>query len=119
MLSFAGALGSLPYVAAVVAVLLGYNTLIENPMVRAEARAGMLSVAELAAAKAELAERERQAAAGLAASTAFAATLRQQSEELAREAEAHEKELADFAARIKAEGRSCPLSADDVRSLRK
>lgn len=119
MLSLAGALTSLPYVLIVTAGLLLYNWGVENPIIRAEARAGMVSTAELAAAKAELAERERQAAAGLAATTAFAATLRQQSEELARESEAHEKELADYAARIKAEGRSCPLSDADIRSLRK
>lgn len=119
MLNFAGALASLPYVAVVAAALWGYNVLVENPMIRAEARAGMVSTAELAAAKAELAERERQAAAGLAASTAFAATLQQQSAALAKETEEREKELADYAARIKAEGRSCPLSDADIRGLRK
>lgn len=119
MLSLAGALGSLPYVLAVVGALLAYNVAIENPSIRAEARAGMVAVAELAAAKAELKERERQAAAGLAASTAFAETLRAQSAELAKEAEAHEQELADFAARLKKEGRSCALSDADIRELRK
>lgn len=118
MLNLAGAIRSLPYVLAVAGAMYLYNVAIENPLIRAEARAGMVTTAELSAVKAELAERERQAAAGLAASVTFAETVRAQSAALAEQSAAHEKELSDYEARLKAEGRSCPLSADDVRRLR-
>lgn len=117
MLSIAGAIGSVPYVAAVAGLLMLYNSAIENPQVRAEARAGMVATAELAAAEAQLAERERQAQAATAANGRFAELLRRQAEDLAGMAVEQEKRDDEYAAKLKAAGRACLLTDADIREL--
>jgi hypothetical protein len=123
MFSLGGALTSIPYVALAVSTVVAsgllWNTLIENPSIRAEARNGYVAVAELTAAKAELAERERQAVAAIAAGNNFAAVLREQSAAMEKKASEQERLDRDYEAKLKAAGRSCLLTDADIRELSK
>lgn len=117
MLSPLGALSALPYLAIAFAAATIYNVAWENPRIRAEARSGYVLEAEKAAAEAALGEAQRQARAALEAANSFNALLRQQAAELEAKAAADEKEQSEYEARIKAEKRSCPVSADDILYL--
>lgn len=117
MLNLAGAIGSLPYVGIVVAAGLFYNTLVDNPIVRAEARAGLVAVSELEAVKATLAEKTRQEGAAQAASDNFAEVIRRQAQAVSVKEAEQEKQNAAYEARLLALGRQCLLNGDDIREL--
>lgn len=119
MFSLAGAFGAIPYVATVVVVGYLWNTLIENPALVREARAGFASTVELEAMKAQLNERERQAQVALEAGNKFADVLRAQATALATEAAEQEKKDDEYAAKLKKAGRACLLTDADIRELRK
>jgi hypothetical protein len=61
MFSLAGALSSIPYVLATVGLMLAYNGLIDNPMVRREARQGYVQESRITALQAANDELKRQA----------------------------------------------------------
>lgn len=61
MFSLGGALNSIPYVLATVALLFVYNDWVDNPMVRREARQGYVQEATVTALTAQNAELQRQA----------------------------------------------------------
>lgn len=123
MLNLAGALSSLPYVAVsvstVIAAGLLWNMLIDNPIQRAEARGGYVAIAELEAAKAQLAETKRQTEAAQEASDNFAETLRRQAQAASIKTAEQEKRNAEYQARLVALGRQCLLDDDDIRELSK
>lgn len=60
MFSIAGALQSIPYVLATVGLLLAYNGLIDNPMVRREARQGYVQQSQITALQSANDELRRQ-----------------------------------------------------------
>ena len=110
---------SLPYVLLVVTVLGVYNYAWENPRLEHEARQGYVLEAEATAAKAELAERQRQVAAAITATAQLQAALeKQRAEDQAADA-ARKKDLTDYAQSLKTAKRSCPLTRDDLDWLRK
>lgn len=75
--------------------------------------------AQIAALEAKLAEKERQLAAGRKALDGFAALLSEAQAREAALAEQDAKDDAEYEARLKAAGRSCALTDDDNRWLRK
>lgn len=91
----------------------------ENPRIRSEARSGYVLEVSAVAAKAELDERNRQAQAAIVAAGNLSRTLEKQKADDAAALEAQKKDLKDYAASLKAQKRSCPLTDDDIRWLRK
>ena len=105
--------------AAVVAGLLIYDRVIDDPQVRRLARQGYIAEAEKAALQAEMQEVRRQKLAAEANALLWHQQLvRLQGEQDAREAEV-EADIAEMEAKLKASGRSCPLTDDDIKWLRK
>lgn len=121
MFSLAGALTSLPYVAlsvsTVVAAGLLWNGLVDNPSVRSEARSGYVTLAELGAAKAQLAETQRQAQAAQQANDNFAEVVRRQSQSIAAKLAEQEQKYAAYEERLKTLGRQCLLDDADIGEL--
>lgn len=113
---------SLPVPLFVIALALGWWQLDKHSAVRhavdkaiTEAVAG----AQIAALEAQLAERNRQLAAGRKAAEGFAELLRQAQHREATQAAIDLAEDADYEAELAAAGRSCGLSSDDLIWLRK
>jgi hypothetical protein len=86
---------------------------------RKAAREGYVQEARLIAAQAQLAETQRQLAAGRKALDGYAALLAEAQTREAALSEQDAIEDADYEAKLKAGGRSCPLSADDLDWLRR
>lgn len=74
--------------------------------------------AKIAALEATLAERNRQLQAGLRAAEGFADLLREAQLREAQQAAIDATEDADYEAKLKAAGRSCAITPDDLRWLR-
>lgn len=75
--------------------------------------------AQIASLEARLAERERQLAAGRKALAGFAELLREAQAREAALAEQDAEDEAEFEARLKAAGRSCAVTDDDIQWLRR
>lgn len=119
LLNPAAIIASWPYVAIVAAAMMLWNVVWENPRIRAAARADLVNQAEAAAGKAQVEEMKRQANAAIKVAADFNEMVRKQAADLASQSEAREKELGAWEDELKASKRSCPLSADDIRRLRK
>jgi len=119
LLNPAAILASWPYVAIVAAAMMLWNFAWENPRIRAAARADLVNQAEAAAGKAQVEEMKRQANAAIAAAASFNEMLRKQSADLEATSAAEEQRLKAWEDEIKTSKRSCPLSVDDIRRLRK
>lgn len=106
---------------AVVLAVIGFRVWLaaHDASTRHEALAGYVKQVELDAAKAKLAETERQLDVGRKAAEEHAKRL---SDELAKEraddAES-EKKVAEYEKQLAAKGRSCRLNSDDLKFLRK
>lgn len=119
LLNPAAILASWPYVAIVAAALMLYNVTIENPRIRAAAKADLVNQAEAAAGKAQVAEMKRQADAAIKVAADYNEMVRKQAADLEEQSASKEKELEAWENELKASKRSCPLTADDIRRLRK
>ncbi len=86
---------------------------------RKAARAGYVQEARLIAAQAQLAETQRQLSAGRKALDGYAALLAEAQAREAALSEQDAKEDADYEAKLRADGRSCALSDDDLQWLRR
>lgn len=75
--------------------------------------------AQIAALEAQLAERNRQLAAGRKALDSYAELLRDAQAREAALSEQDAKDEAEFHAAIEAAGRGCPVTDDDIRWLRR
>lgn len=84
-----------------------------------KAREGYVAEARLIAAEAQLAERNRQLAAGRRALDGFAGLLADAQARESALSEQDAKDDAQFEAGLKAAGRSCSLTDDDIRWLRR
>jgi hypothetical protein len=91
----------------------------EREKAAAEAREGYVQEARLIAAQAQLAETQRQLAAGRKALDGYAALLAEAQASEAALSEQDAIEDADYEAKLKAAGRSCSIGTDDLRWLRK
>lgn len=112
-------INSLPYVLIVTTLLGIYNYAWENPRIEKEARSGYVLQAEATAAKAELDERNRQAAAAILAAKGLKDAIEADKAEDAASLAQREKELDDYEEQLKTEKRSCPLTDADINWLRK
>lgn len=119
MFSISGALSSSPYVALVIAIGFVLNSFVENPIIRAEARRGYVLEAEKAAAEAQSAEMQRQAAAAKDALATFKAALAMADKKQVELSAKLDEDTKAYEAKLKAAGRSCRLSRDDVQWLLK
>lgn len=102
-----------------VVAAVGYNFWIENPRIAREARIGYVQAAEKAALEAELAETKRQRDASARAASAWQSQLERfqaQEDDRAKQLEA---DIAEFEQTLASAGRSCRLTDDDLRFLRK
>lgn len=106
---------------AVVLAVIGFRLWLaaHDASTRHEALAGYVKQVELDAAKAKLAETERQLAAGRKALSQYAELLAAEQEKNRAADEALEKEIADHEKELAAKGRSCSISPDDRRWLLK
>lgn len=115
LLTFAiGFIRALPYIAMVTAVLMLYNSFIENPRIIHDARQAYLLEVEAVAAKAELDERRRQEEVARATAKAFearAAIARAEAEKTAAALSADVTKYKDELAKAK---RTCPLTKRDI-----
>jgi len=116
---FVGALSAWPYIALVIVLFGGWNMWYENPRIRTEARSGYVLEVSAAAAKAELEERTRQALAATIAAGKLKEVVEKQQEADAATLDAQRKDLKDYAASLKTQKRSCPLTQSDIDWLRK
>jgi hypothetical protein len=114
-----GALAAWSYIALVAVLFTMWNMWIENPRIREEARGGYVLEVSAVAAKAELDERMRQANAAILATNMLKATIDKQKAEDDATLDAKRKDLQDYAAKLKADKRSCPLTGADIDWLRK
>lgn len=119
LLNPAAILASWPYVAIVAAALMLYNVVIENPRIRTAAKADLVNQAEAAAGKAQVAEMKRQADAAIKVAADYNEMVRKQAADLEEQSASKEKELEAWENELKTSKRSCPLTADDIRRLRK
>lgn len=111
-----GLRGVLVALATLVAAY-AYNGLVDNPWVIHEARAGFVLQSELTAAKAELAERQRQADAASQAYTELQKRLAAQQQKDAADDAATELEIAQYEKKLADAGRGCSLDDSDVQWL--
>lgn len=116
---FVGALSAWPYIALVVVLFGGWNMWVENPRIRKEARSGYVLEVTAAAARAELEERQRQVNAAVVATSKLKETLDKQKEADAATLEAQKQDLRDYAAKLKTQKRSSPITQSDIDWLRK
>lgn len=94
-----------------------YNGLVDNPVVVAKARAGFVLQSELTAARAELAERERQANAAGQAYTELQKRLAAQQQKDAADDAATEEAIKEYEKKLADAGRSCRLDDTDIEWL--
>lgn len=86
---------------------------------REKAREGYVREARLIAAEARLAETERQLVAGRKALDGFAELLAEAQAREAAQSEQDAQDDAEFQAALKAANRSCSITDDDIRWLRR
>lgn len=116
-----GARGIFVAAGAAVAVfvsLQAYDRLVDDPAVAAAARRDFVARAELTAAQAQLAELQRQVTAGNRAIEQFQKMAEADAiadEEMERRTEL---QIAAMEARLKAEGRSCTITKEDLLEFR-
>lgn len=120
-MNIVGALAAIPYIAMMLLVVtpleIAWNSFVENPMVRSEARQGYVTDAVLAAEQAKVTEIERQRDALMVVNaefTAHAAELQRQHESETAELE---KRISDYEKTRTAQGRSCTVTAADLAEL--
>lgn len=104
-------------VGVVVAALLAYNSFIDNPHVRALARAGYVTEATQAALQAELDETIRQRDAAQKSSDAWMGRLSMFQRDQESKDEQSAKEIADLEAKTIAAGDSCTLKLYQLNGL--
>lgn len=106
---------------AVVLAVIGFRVWLaaHDASTRHEALAGYVKQVELDAAKAKLAETERQLEAGRKALSQYAELLAAEQEKNRAADEALEQEIKFHEAELAAKGRSCHISDDDRRWLLK
>lgn len=114
-----GALAAWSYIALVAVLFTVWNMWIENPRIREEARSGYVLEVSAVAANAELNERKRQAASAMIAAQNLQKRLEEQKASDDADLEAKRKDLQDYAASLKTQKRSCPLTGADIDWLRK
>lgn len=118
MFSIGGAISAIPYVLATVGLLYAYNTFIDNPMVRREARQGYVHEATVTALTAQNAELRRQAAESEQLASAWQKSL-ERFQEVSRANEANlEERIAAYVADPANAGRECSLTDSDINFLR-
>jgi hypothetical protein len=105
--------------AAGIALMLGFNALIHDPMIEREARQGYVLEAQKTALEAQLAERDRQIKAGEYIITAYQQQLSNARAAETARAEQSEQEIAAYEKRLADEGRICRLDGADIDWLRK
>jgi hypothetical protein len=105
--------------AAGLALMLGFNALIHDPMIEREARQGYVLEAQKTALEAQLAERDRQIKAGEYIITAYQQQLSNARAAETARAEQSEQEIAAYEKRLADEGRICRLDGADIDWLRK
>lgn len=116
MFSIAGALSSIPYVLATVGVLLALNGLIENPMIRKEARAGYVQETTVAAFAEANAELRRQAKESKQLADAWQKSLERYQDQAEANLRASEEKEAAYVANP-ANADKCVLTDSDVDFL--
>ncbi len=114
-----GALVATAAVAFTASSLALYDRAIDDPAVARVARLEFVARAELEAAKARLAEAERQRDAGAQALEEFRQRFAAQEQVERAEDARHEKEIADYEKKLAAQGRGCVLDDGDIEFLRR
>lgn len=113
---------SLPVPLFVIALAIGWWQLDKHSAVRRavdDALTEAVAGAKIAALEAQLAEKERQLAAGRKAAEGFAELLRQAQLAQEQQAAIDQAEDAEYEAKLDAAGRKCGLSSDDIDWLRR
>lgn len=117
--------GLLDYVKIAAGFALGilimglFNTFIHDPMIEREARQGYVLEAQKTALEAQLAERDRQIAAGEYVISAYQEQLSNARAAEQAKSEQSEQEIAAYEKRLADEGRACRLDGADIDWLRK
>ncbi len=114
-----GALVAAAAVTLTASTLALYDRAIDDPAVARGARREFVARAELVAAKAKLAEAERQRDAGAQALEEFRRRLAVEQQVERAEDARHEKEIADYEKKLAAQGRGCVLDDGDIEFLRR
>lgn len=118
MFSLGGLLSSIPYVLATVGLLFAYNGLIDNPMVRREARAGYVQEATVTALTAQNAELRRQADESDQLAAAWQKSLERFQEVSQENADNQEDKIAAYIADPANAGECGDLTDSDIEFLR-
>ncbi len=96
-----------------IVLMLGFNLLIHDPLIKREARQGYVLEAQKTALEAQIAERDRQIKAGKYVISAYQEQLSNARAAETARAEQSEQEIAAYETRLADEGRACLLDNAD------